>query len=167
MRAILLRVFALYVSVCAYKGVTLCYAATIQPNSAKAREARRADVPEILLDHLRSTTKPTAVVDDDVSIVEGFPAMRTATGVYLMMTSEALDTRSPFLPTNPIILEMTRPYAEYINVAPIFHLTADLSSLRIPLPRPVVDHTASQTPVRDQQTRPTCVAHAAVAAMEA
>ncbi len=91
----------------------------------------------------------------------------TAAAVGDRHSLETLNHQSDLLPEHPTILDFAVPFHEYINLDPSLRLAADLSSLRIPLPRSPVDHKAAQTPVRDQGLRPTCVAHAALAAMEA
>ncbi|HEX2834705.1 MAG TPA: C1 family peptidase [Thermoanaerobaculia bacterium] len=125
-------------------------------------------VPKPLLQRLLAT-KRTAVPfpDGATMIIDGFPAKETTSGIFLLMSLEALDRDSPFLPSTPAILDEAAPFQRYINTDPRLRWSADLKTLDVLLPNPVVDHQAAQTLVRDQGVRPTCVAHATLAAMEA
>lgn len=135
-----------------------------------ARDAAAAGliVPKPLLQHLLSSKKTAAPLPDEATMrIDGFPAKETTTGIFLMMSLEALNRDSPFLPAIPTIIDEASAFKSYINVDPRLRWSADLKTLDVLLPNPVIDHHAAQTPVRDQGGRPTCVAHAALAAMEA
>jgi len=134
-----------------------------------ASEVSTPAIPDVLRRYLRGEAVfagPDNVTDSIIKI-DGFPIYQTTTGTFLLMRMETLDEDSSLLPPSPEILDFAKPYEQYINLDPEVRFTADLPSLGIPLPIPAVDHSAAQTPVRSQGDRPTCVAHAALAAMEA